>query len=56
MSERQAPTRIAAAVALSVLAAVFAAWLGFQMQHHVSEAFVLLVFGAVAAGARRARP
>jgi phosphatidate cytidylyltransferase len=50
MTERQAPTRIATAVALSVLAAVFAARLGFQMQHHVSEAFVLLVFGAVAAG------
>jgi phosphatidate cytidylyltransferase len=50
MTERQAPTRIATAVALSVLAAVFAARLGFLMQHHVSEAFVLLVFGAVAAG------
>jgi phosphatidate cytidylyltransferase len=50
MTERQAPTRIATAVALSVLASVFAARLGFQMQHHVSEAFVLLVFGAVAAG------
>jgi phosphatidate cytidylyltransferase len=50
MTERQAPTRVATAVALSVLAAVFAARLGFQMQHHVSEAFVLLVFGAVAAG------
>jgi phosphatidate cytidylyltransferase len=50
MTERRAPTRIATAVALSVLAAVFAAWLGFRMQHHVSEAFVLLVFGALAAG------
>ena len=50
MTERQAPTRVAAAVALSVLASVFAARLGFQMQHRVSEAFVLLVFGAVAAG------
>lgn len=50
MTERLAPTRIATAVALGVLAAVFAAWLGFQTQHHVSEAFVLLVFGALAAG------
>lgn len=50
MTERLAPTRIATAVALGVLAAVFAAWLGFQTQHHVSEAFVLLVFGAFAAG------
>jgi phosphatidate cytidylyltransferase len=49
MSERRSPTRIAVAVALSVLASVFAARLGFQAQHHVSEAFVLLVFGALAA-------
>ena len=50
MTERQTPTRIATAVALGVLAPVFAAWLGFQTQHHVSEALVLLVFGALAAG------
>lgn len=50
MTERETPTRIATAVALSVLAAVFAAWLGFQLRRHVSEAFVLLVFGALAAG------
>lgn len=50
MTERETPTRIATAVAVSVVAAVFAAWLGFQLQHHVSEAFVLLVFGALAAG------
>jgi phosphatidate cytidylyltransferase len=50
MTERETPTRIAAAVALGVLAPVFAAWIGFQRQHHVSEAFVLLVFGAMAAG------
>jgi phosphatidate cytidylyltransferase len=50
MTERERPTRVAAAVALSVLASVFAARLGFQREHHVSEAFVLLVFGALAAG------
>jgi phosphatidate cytidylyltransferase len=50
MTERRAPTRIATAVACSVLASVFAAWIGAAHSRHVSEALVLLVFGAMAAG------
>jgi phosphatidate cytidylyltransferase len=50
MTERRVPTRIGVAVAIAVLASVFAARLGFTIKGHVSEAFVLLVFGALAAG------
>jgi phosphatidate cytidylyltransferase len=49
MTEPRSPTSIAVALALAVLAPIFAARLGFQAQHHVSEALVLLVFGALAA-------
>jgi phosphatidate cytidylyltransferase len=49
MTERRAPNRIAGAVALGVLAAVFAAWIGASRTRHIPEAFILLVFGALAA-------
>jgi phosphatidate cytidylyltransferase len=48
MTEPQAATPIAGAVALGVLAPVFAAWLG-ATRDLVAPAFVLLVFGAAAA-------
>lgn len=44
MSERRAPVRIGVAVALAVVAAIFAATLG-----DFSAAFVLMTFGAIAA-------
>jgi phosphatidate cytidylyltransferase len=49
MTERRSPNRIAAAVTLGVLGAVFAAWIGASRTRHIPEAFLLLVFGALAA-------
>lgn len=50
MTEKRSPNRVAAAVTLGVLGAVFAARLGFLAHRHLTEGFVLLVFGALAAG------